>query len=317
MKYCIGPMSKNVVDSVIDFVNNNNVEIGLIPSRRQVDYFGGYVNHWNTKTFVDYVKSKTHNIKIIRDHGGEFQGSVEDDGVVSFFIDSVFVDGIHVDVWKKNKNLEDAILSTIKNIKHCLTINDNLFFEIGTEQSIREYSADELDYFIENVKNGLADDFCKVKYAVIQCGTSLKSNINTGNYSETKLIDMLSVVKKHGLMSKEHNGDYTTKDIKYKKFSNGLDCINIAPEFGLIETETILESMKEYEFQTYFDICYSSNKWKKWVNEDFDPHNNKNELIKICGHYVRTDSWVDNYVVENNLNDVIKTNIYSFLESLY
>ena len=39
MRFFIGPLSKNVVDAVINF----NSDIGLIPSRRQVDYDGGYV----------------------------------------------------------------------------------------------------------------------------------------------------------------------------------------------------------------------------------------------------------------------------------
>ena len=37
-------MSKNVVDLVIEF----NGDFGFIPSRRQVDYQGGYVNNWTT-----------------------------------------------------------------------------------------------------------------------------------------------------------------------------------------------------------------------------------------------------------------------------
>ena len=40
MKFFIGPMSKNVVDSIIEFGDG----FGFIPSRRQVDYTGGYVN---------------------------------------------------------------------------------------------------------------------------------------------------------------------------------------------------------------------------------------------------------------------------------
>ena len=39
MKYFIGPMSKNVVDAVIEF---NSPSIGFIPSRRQLDFIGGY-----------------------------------------------------------------------------------------------------------------------------------------------------------------------------------------------------------------------------------------------------------------------------------
>ena len=53
MRFFIGPMSKNVVDAVINF----DSDIGLIPSRRQVDYDGGYVNNWTTKEFSKYSKN--------------------------------------------------------------------------------------------------------------------------------------------------------------------------------------------------------------------------------------------------------------------
>ena len=51
MKYFIGPMSKNVVDAIIEF----DGDFGFIPSRRQVDYNGGYVNGWTTGEFATYV----------------------------------------------------------------------------------------------------------------------------------------------------------------------------------------------------------------------------------------------------------------------
>ena len=41
IKFYIGPMSKNVVDSVIEFVEETGNKIGFIPSRRQVEYDGG------------------------------------------------------------------------------------------------------------------------------------------------------------------------------------------------------------------------------------------------------------------------------------
>ena len=34
-----------------------------------------------------------------------------------------------------------------------------------------------------------------------------------------------------------------------------------------------------------YGICYDSNKWKKWVNKDFNPLIQKEKLINICGHY--------------------------------
>ena len=56
-------MSKNVVDAVID----SDGDFGFIPSRRQVDYNGGYVNNWTTGEFAKYVNGRA---LIQRDHGG-------------------------------------------------------------------------------------------------------------------------------------------------------------------------------------------------------------------------------------------------------
>ena len=38
IKFFIGPMSKNIVDSIIEFQTESKNKIGLIPSRRQVDF---------------------------------------------------------------------------------------------------------------------------------------------------------------------------------------------------------------------------------------------------------------------------------------
>lgn len=48
-KYYIGPMSKNIVDAIIEFSNKTNHSVGLIPSRRQIEWDGGYVNNWTTE----------------------------------------------------------------------------------------------------------------------------------------------------------------------------------------------------------------------------------------------------------------------------
>ncbi len=66
-KYFIGPISKNVVDSIIEFCNETGNKIGLIPSRRQVEWDGGYVNNWTTHIFSDYINRKTNNI-ILQNH---------------------------------------------------------------------------------------------------------------------------------------------------------------------------------------------------------------------------------------------------------
>ena len=69
-KYYIGPMSKNIVDAIMEFCDETNNKIGLIPSRRQVEWDGGYVNNWTTKDFSNY----SNTILLKRDPCGAWSG---------------------------------------------------------------------------------------------------------------------------------------------------------------------------------------------------------------------------------------------------
>jgi len=317
MKYCIGPMSRNVVDTIINFSNNYNIKIGLIPSRRQIEFNGGYSNNWTTYEFSKYVKSKSKNIFLQRDHGGPKQGAKDDDGFTSFAVDSLTLDSIHIDPWKYTKDLTEGINKTVEYIDFCLSINKNIKFEVGTEESIRRFSNEDLDQLLKTLENKLIDKFETILYVVIQGGTALKENTNTGNFDEQRLSDMIQICKKYNKLTKEHNGDYITQDCKNRKFNFGLDCINIAPEFGLIETKTIMQYINEYEFETFFNICYTSKKWEKWVSADFDPYKNKKTLIEICGHYVLSNHIVNSWIENKHLHAIIYKNIEGKLKELY
>jgi len=289
-KIFVGPMSKNIVDAIIEWCEENDKYIGLIPSRRQVEFDGGYVNNWTTKEFSEYVKSKTDKVILVRDHGGPNQGNNEDDGLESLKEDCKYLDVIHIDVWKRYPDLPNGIEKTIELINYCYDLNSNLLFELGTEQSIRPFTSNEIDFLLKEVKNKLPYNILsQIKYVVIQSGTALEGNTNIGKYDKSKLESMLSVVKKHGLISKEHNGDYLPPKLIKEKFKIGLDCINIAPEFGQIETKVVLDKIKEKSpnlIDEFYRICFESKRWVKWVSSDYKPEENKEEIINISGHYV-------------------------------
>lgn len=323
-KFFIGPMSKNIVDSIISFAEETDNRIGLIPSRRQVEFDGGYVNNWTTRQFVNYVKARTKRVLLQRDHSGPGQGIIEDDGYESLKTDSYYLNLIHIDPWKKYSEYTDGLKWTVDMIKYCNSINPDLQYEVGTEQSIRKFEPEELDRFICDLKYELQSDklFNKIKYLVIQSGTSLKGNLQTGTYDKERLIEMIKVTKKHNLLSKEHNGDYIPVSVINEKFELGLDSINIAPEFGLIETQTYIDHIEKINDFTlldkFWEICYNSEKWIKWVDQDFDPFKNKIELIKICGHYVLSNK--EFLVIKNkfpNIDLAIQSNILNKLNELY
>ena len=279
-------MSKNVVDSIIEF----DGEFGFIQSRRQVDYNGGYVNSWTTGEFATYVNGR---VPIERDHGGIGQGYKHDDGIESYMHDCRYFDKIHIDPWKEYQDFDKGLQETIDCINFIYLVmgKKEVKFEVGTEESIRRFEVDELENLLRHLKGKLEPEiFENIEYVVVQSGVGLdlgKQN-NSGTFDPDRLEKMINICKKFGKKSKEHNGDYLSNDEYKVRFDMGLDSINIAPEFGQLETLCYLEEMDK-DKDEYYNICYDSKRWKKWVNDDFVPEDNKKELIKICGHYVFSD----------------------------
>ena len=324
MKFFYGPMSRNIVDTLIDFSNKYSTEVVLIPSRRQVDYNGGYVNSWTTEEFSKYVKTRAKYVLLERDHGGPGQGYLDDDGYTSLEVDAKYMDIIHIDPWKKYSNYDDGLKETIKMIEFCYERNKNLYFEVGTEEGIRPFNVEELEQFVYDLKNKLEEAiFSRIKYLVIQCGTKLLEKGNIGIFDSHKLRDMLNIAKKYNLEAKEHNGDWVSNEVIRIKESMGLKNINIAPEFGEVETRVLLNSIKnnDEDFEELFKLCYESNRWVKWVKPSFDPFKNKELLILICGHYIfsnnkflKLKTRYEN--IDTNIKDSLLT-IFMELNSFY
>ncbi len=316
-KYFIGPMSKNIVDAIVEFCNETGNIIGLIPSRRQVEWNGGYVNNWTTKNFSIYASP----LILQRDHAGPNQGVTEDDGYDSLQFDCLHLNLIHIDPWKKYPTFNLGLEETIKMIEFCYGLNPNIQYEVGTEEAIRRFEPYELADLMHQLKNRLDPQiYNQIKYLVIQSGTSLKGTNQTGTYDADRLKEMIGVCKQFNVLSKEHNGDYIPVSAIKEKFNLGLDAINIAPEFGVIETQTYLDNIEDNKlFDRFWQICYNSRKWEKWVNPGFDPYINKKELIKICGHYVLSYPEFINDIKSNfpNIDEQVKINVRNKLNQLY
>ena len=296
-KYYIGPMSQNVVDCVIKHGQKHS--IGLIPSRRQVDFSGGYVNGWNTETFSSYVKKKNSSVLLCRDHGGAEQGQVSDDGNKSFETDAQYLDLIHIDPFRVSETIYQAAEKTGNVIEKLFEINPNVMYEVGTEEAIFKYEPEHLNWMLGYLRIRLrVEQFNQIKYAVVQSGTrlDLATRTNTGNYNNTRLEKFIKVVKNFDLLSKEHNGDYLTDSFDVEvRFASGLDAINIAPEYGQIESEFYLEMCKKDSslFEELYKICYNSGKWKKWIPDV--SRVSKSQIIMTCCHYILSDkSFIDN-----------------------
>ena len=311
MKLFVGVVSKNTVDAVIEYANEYNIELGLIPSRRQVDFDAGYVNDWTTKTLSEYVKELTDKVIIERDHGGEDQGYDNKNHYTSYTEDVKYFDAIHVDPWKSSSSTAEVIRKTIYNLEFCYAHNKKLWFEVGTEEAITRMDDVELWEFLHGIEHGIdVEIFKRIKYVVVQSGTRLHETSNIGEYEEFRMLKMIGVAHEFGLDTKIHNGDYLSIHSIREHYDMGIDAINIAPEFGYIETKEYLRNMNDVQVNKFYRLCRDSGQWKKWVDNTFDV-SRKRELIEICGHYVfSTDKFQEiKKELDPKVDEIIKNRI--------
>lgn len=301
-KYFICPMSKNIVDAVCEL---DSTDFGFAVTRRQVDYDGGYVNGWNTKSFYNYVKSKNSSIVLERDHGGPSQGTIEDNGLASYKDDLNYFDIVHIDPWKQVKSISEGLSLTSATILELYQHNPKVKYEVLTEAAIKQFNYKKYRTILSDLRFFSAEAFNNIEYVVVQSGVKidLVSRKNTSKFLTKPLTTMVEVCKEYGKKTKEHNGDYLSKEERDARFHAGIDAINIGPELIQLETEIYLEHMTEAEKNVFYKVCVESRKWERWVTPEFDI-SNKEMVISVCGHYN-----YDKLTLRKDVNDVVKDTI--------
>ena len=138
------------------------------------------------------------------------------------------------------------------------------------------------------MKNNLQTDFERITHAVVQSGVQIVGTKNVGLYNPPRLKNMVEIVHDFGILAKEHNGDYLTKEQIQERAMQGLDCINIAPEFGVMQTKILIDSaFSDKDFLLAYSECEKSKKYMKWVPEklQLDPTSEKRMIVEVSGHY--------------------------------
>ena len=71
------------------------------------------------------------------------------------------------------------------------------------------------------------------------------------------------------------------------------------------------------DIEEYFQICFDSKRWEKWVDSKFEPQINKKELIQICGHYVLSEDSFNEIKpsIDIKIKDKIKDKLRSLSET--
>jgi hypothetical protein len=285
-KLGFGPMSQDIIKILGSYTTQNNYPLMVIASRNQVDYNSGYV--CNTNTLVESLKAfKNDNLLICRDHCGPYFADL-DTGLtleqalesckqtIKNDIESGF-DLIHIDVSRiKDNQLYYAEVL----IDYALSLRNDLYLEFGSEDNagVDVMSSigrvDEQLAFLQKYKNN-------VKFFVTQTGSLTKNN-QAGTFDIEFNKRTIKQVHDAGFLFKEHNSDYFTKDDLNKRILAGVDSLNIAPQLGKIQTETLKEFAHTDHWEDFGRHVYGRNYWKRWLPTGIT---DQALAVLVSGHY--------------------------------
>lgn len=322
----VGPMSENIVDATIELADCFQSPLMLIASRRQIDssyHGGGYVCNWTTENFSKYVKSKSksHNIFLARDHGGPWQNDKEKiscptieeamaSAKVSFEAD---IDAgfriIHIDPsigLNGTVTPEESLQRAFELYQHCWEYakvqNKDIAFEIGTEeqQAGGVGTLDDLEFQLDAISR-----FCQSAnlplplYVVVQTGTKVMEKRNVGSFDVAVRVEnqvppeilvpkIVELCERYSIFLKQHNTDYLSDHALRAHPRLGIHAANVAPEFGVSETNGYFDVFEKCNLKTerdkFIQLALESKKWEKWMLPNTDASDI--DRAKICGHYV-------------------------------
>lgn len=318
-------MSLNCVNASIELANTYNIPIMLIASRRQIDaklYGGGYVEGWSTEDFANYVLDNDKKGKIIlaRDHGGPWQNPVEKERnlglrrAMQSAKDSYAADIaagfqiIHIDPSVDihgNPSVDDVLERLFELYEFCWhearRQQKEILFEVGTEeQSGSTESLDTIEYALKRIHS-----FCsryslpQPSFIVMQTGTKVMETRNVGVFdqpfrvcgeipAEIQIPRMMALCSRFDIWLKQHNTDYLSNETLRWHPHLGIHSANVAPEFGVVETRSLLRILRDYKLDSLADdflqLAWNSHKWEKWLAPDSTA--TQEEQSVMAGHYV-------------------------------
>ncbi len=136
-------------------------------------------------------------------------------------------------------------------------------------------------------------------FVVIQTGTKVKEMKNVGSLdspirvidqlpSEIQIPKMIEICNKYQIMMKEHNADYLSNESLHWHPRLGIHAANVAPEFGVKETISLLKILEENNLKKiadkFLELAFSSEKWKKWLLRPSKLTDREKSIL--AGHYV-------------------------------
>ena len=356
----IGPMSKTLIKASILLAKEKDFPLIFIASRNQVDskeLGGGYVCNWDQKAFSNAIKEIANEAGfdglyyLCRDHGGPWQRDKERKdhlpeeeamklGKQSYIADlENGFDLLHIDPTKdpyivgKVIDVNVVLRRTVELIEYVEKERiarklPEISYEVGTEETNGGLtSVESYEFFIQELlkeldKKGLPHP-CFIGG---QTGTLTRLTENVGHFNAKASKELSDVARKYEVGLKEHNGDYQDEAILLAHPALGITAMNVAPEYGTVETRAYLKLVELEEMlfaegiiskKSNLKNCIrkeavASRRWEKWMTDDtvsksteelLRDENIINTITDISGHYTFN-------------NDNVKKEIENLFENL-
>jgi tagatose-1,6-bisphosphate aldolase non-catalytic subunit AgaZ/GatZ len=341
----VGPVSEAVLEAALAVSTRRGFPPILIASRNQVDssrFGGGYLlGGLDQAGFTALIRAKQERIGyrgplyICRDHGGPWQRdeelksrlpveramelarvSLEEDLRGGF-------NYLHIDPTKCPHPFTQEQLAdwTLELIGHCEKVRGILGlppvdYEIGAED-IRGGITSEQSFtaFLERVTAGLARAGLPLPTCIVgQTGTLTRMDRNIGRFDRGGIVRLAAVAARFGVGLKEHNGDYLSAASCRAHPELGVTGMNVAPEFGLVETDALLalagleeklgrEGWLREEWLSGLaaglkELTFTKAPWDKWLTPELKARpraelerDEASRLLiaRVCGHYLFAD----------------------------
>ena len=338
----VGPVSKIVIEATFEACKNYQCPAIFIASRNQIDLkelgHGYLMGGMDQKCFVELIKKVGREVGyegpvyICRDHGGPWQRNIELDEKYpldkamkiagkSFKADiEAGFNYLHIDPTKcpLDFTIDDICDWTIELIELCEEIRKSadkavVDYEVGTEDIQGGLTnAESFEFFLKELVDKLqAKNLPLPTCVVAQTGTLARIDRNVGSFNVKQAEELVKIAAKYGVGLKEHNGDYLSATSCRVHPEIGIIGMNVAPEFGLIETDACLylESLEQKLVregwiksgeasslrELFIQRTFTESPWKKWMTEELkelsvstiESDSTIRLLIaRVCGHYV-------------------------------
>jgi hypothetical protein len=295
----IGAVSVEVIDAVIDYANRERVELMLLVSRNQIDYAdlgGGYVPDLTPERLVEHVRERSNGfVRVCRDHGGPY---LRDDDEAcapeeaferaAYCIECDIAAGfelLHLDPSGDSSDPYDTLERLVAHATSCAaSAGRPVLFEISTEPNDGSPTDDvKVAHDLEFVTS-LVEPY----FYVVQTGSLVQGTFQAGTFDEESVRRAAAVAEQYGVRLKEHNVDYAEEWEMVKRRRSRIHAFNVAPEFGVLQTRTILQLAHEHSLDAaarrFVRVSYESGKWQKWLWPGGESAPDEDKAV-IAGHY--------------------------------